>query len=110
MERSVYLHGKSSRGGSAKRPHAEGPLLHTVRRNPRRPYDIAAGGDRRRTQLGLPLLLAARRRIDNARADRSRFLLRGRRVSRLVGACNRTHVAWAQRSLRCLRATAAAAL
>jgi len=34
---------------------------HTVRLDPRRGHHVAAGGDRRRPQLGLPLLLAARR-------------------------------------------------
>jgi GH15 family glucan-1,4-alpha-glucosidase len=37
--------------------------------------NLAAGGNRRRSQLGLPLLLAARRGPDDAGADRARFLL-----------------------------------
>ena len=103
----MHLHGEASRRGLAERAYAESPLLHALWRDPRRTDDIAAGGDRRRTQLGLPLLLATRCRADNARADRSRFLLRSQRVSRLAGACGRTDMARTQRPLRYLRATAA---
>ena len=46
---------------------AEGADVRADRRDRRRADDVAAGVDRRRAQLGLPLLLAARRDADAAR-------------------------------------------
>ena len=42
---------------------AQGADLRADRRHRRRADDVAAGADRRRAQLGLPLLLAARRHV-----------------------------------------------
>ena len=56
--------------------HAQGADLRADRRHRRRAHHLAAGMDRRRPQLGLPLLLAARRDADAARVHERR-LLRG---------------------------------
>ena len=57
--------------------HAQGAHLRADRRNRRRADDVAARGPRRRAQLGLPLLLAARRDAHAARAARRRLHRRG---------------------------------
>ena len=49
------------RGGRAVADHPQGAHLRADRRHRRRADDVAARADRRRPQLGLPLLLAARR-------------------------------------------------
>ena len=65
---------------------AQGPHLRADRRHRRGGDDVAAGTDRRAAQLGLPLLLAARRDADAARADERRLCGRGARVARLAAA------------------------
>ena len=50
-------------------------------RHRRGPHHVAARADRRRAQLGLPLLLAARRDADAVRADERGVLRRGERVA-----------------------------
>ena len=59
VERPVHLPGPLSRRGAGLADGAEGDDLGDDRRRDRRADDLAAGGDRRRAQLGLPLLLAA---------------------------------------------------
>ena len=59
------------------------------RRDRRRADDVAAGADRRRAQLGLPLHLAARRDVHALRADERRLHRRGARVARLASARRR---------------------
>ena len=59
------------------------------RRDRRGPDDLAARGLRRRAQLGLPLLLAARRRPDDRRADPGRLHRRGA-ASGATGCCGRS--------------------
>ena len=59
------------------------------RRHRRRADDVAARADRRRAQLGLPLLLAARRDVHALRADARRLHRRGARVARLAAARGR---------------------
>ncbi len=49
-----------ARGGGAFAHYPERADLRADRRNRRRGHDFAAGGNRRRAQLGLPFLLAAR--------------------------------------------------
>ena len=54
------------------RDHAEGAHLRAHRRDRGRAHDVAARADRRRAQLGLPLLLAARRHVHDLLADQPR--------------------------------------
>ena len=65
----------------------QGAHLRADRRHRRRADDVAAGADRRRAQLGLPLLLAARRDVHAARADPRR--LRATRRARGASGCSR---------------------
>ena len=65
-------------GGDAVADGAEGAHLPADRRDRRRADDIAAGADRRRPQLGLPLLLAPRRHVRPRRPARERLRGRGR--------------------------------
>ena len=69
--------------------HAEGADLRADRRHRRRADDVAARADRRRAQLGLPLLLAARRDVHALRAARARLPRGGARVARLAAARGR---------------------
>ncbi len=75
-----------ARGGDALADHAEGADLRADRRHRRGADDLAAGTARRRAQLGLPLLLAARRHADAAGADERR-LLRGSAHAGATGCC-----------------------
>ena len=59
------------------------------RRHRRGADDLAAGADRRHPQLGLPLLLAARRDADPAGPDQRRLRRRGARLARLAAARRR---------------------
>ena len=63
--RATY-EGRLARRRAPLAAHAEGAHLRADRRHRRGADDIAAGGARRRAQLGLPLLLAARRDADPA--------------------------------------------
>ena len=83
-----------SAGRVARRPAAlahgpEGADVRTDRRHRRGADDVAPGADRRRAQLGLPLLLAARRDADAARAAPRRLRRRGARVATLAAARGR---------------------
>src|SRR5205085_5582019 len=69
--------------------HAEGAYLCAHRRAGRGADDLAPGGDRRRAQLGLPLLLAARCDAHAPSADERRLLRRGARLARLADARGR---------------------
>ena len=53
-----------SRGDPPVAPRAQGDDLRADGRDRRRPHDVAARAHRRRSKLGLPLLLAARRDAD----------------------------------------------
>ena len=68
---------------------AEGADVRADRRHRRRADDVAAGVDRRRPQLGLPLLLAARRDADAARAAERGTRARGGAVAALAAARGR---------------------
>ena len=57
----LLLHRSPEGGGPALLVDLEGADLRGDRRDRRRSHHVAAGAARRRTQLGLPLLLAARR-------------------------------------------------
>ena len=69
--------------------HAEGAHLRADRRDRRRADDVAARVDRRRAQLGLPLLLAARRDAHAARAAQ-RAATPTRRAHWRDGCCARS--------------------
>src|SRR3546814_14627023 len=58
--------------GAPERGHPEAADLRAVGRRGRRSDDVAAGMDRRKPELGLPLLLAAGRGADDARIHRPR--------------------------------------
>ena len=78
--------------GHALADHAEGADLRADRRHRRRADHLAARAARRRAQLGLPLLLAARRDAHAARADERR-LLRGGAAPGATGCCARSPAA-----------------
>ena len=66
--------------------HAEGADVRADRRDRRRADHVAARVDRRRAQLGLPLLLAARRDLHALRADASAAITT-RRSPGATGCC-----------------------
>ena len=78
-------------GGAAQRTDAARAVPRADRLDPRRGDDLAARGARRRAQLGLPLLLAARRRDVRARARRPRLADGGRGAPALGGRVHRPH-------------------
>src|SRR5271169_623970 len=71
-------------GGQALARRAEGTDLCAHRRHRRCPDDLAAGATRRRAQLGLPVLLAARRHLYFASINACWVLRRGTDVARLA--------------------------
>ena len=66
-----------ARGGDAVPHHAEGAHLCPDRRDRGRRHDVVAREDRRCPQLGLPILLAARRHLHALLADAGRLCRRG---------------------------------
>ena len=66
--------------------HAEGADLRADRRDRGRAHDVAARADRRRAQLGLPLLLAARRDV-HALLAHDRAATTTRRARGATGCC-----------------------
>ena len=85
---------------------AQGTDLRADRRNPRRGDHLAARTARRPAQLGLPLLLAARRHLHPAGAAGHRLRRRGARVAGMAGARGRRRSAQTCRS--CTASTAGA--
>ena len=79
-----------ARRGRPQRARAQAARLLAVRVHRRRPDDLAAGVARRRSQLGLPLRLAARRRVHAARPARARLRRRGAGVLRWQMHATRT--------------------
>ena len=69
--------------------HAQGADLHADGRHRRGGDDVAARAARRRTQLGLPLLLAARRDVHALRA-RARAAIATKRARGATGCCARS--------------------
>ena len=70
--RDLVLPRDRARAGAALRADAEGSPVPADGRDRRRADDLAARGDRRRPQLGLPLLVAARLDLHALRAARGR--------------------------------------
>ena len=77
------------RGDPPVAARAEGAHVRADRRDRRGADDVAAGADRRRAQLGLPLLLAARRDADAARDAERRLPRRGDGVAPVAPARRR---------------------
>ncbi len=67
LDGAVHVPGRMAGGGQPVAPHPQGALLPADRRDRRRADDVAAGGDRWRAQLGLPVLLAPRRHVHPVR-------------------------------------------
>ena len=78
--------GPRSRPRAAQPDHAQGAHLRADGRHRRRADHLAARGDRRRAQLGLPLLLGARRDAHAPGADPRGLPRRGGRLARLAAA------------------------
>jgi Domain of unknown function (DUF5911) len=83
------------------RAEVEARLASTERfwRDRRRRHHLAPGVDRRRAELGLPLLVAARLGIHAAGAARARLHTRGGRVLLLADACSPAHASGGARPL-----------
>ena len=80
--------GRYARGrASALADGAEGADVRADRRHRRRPDDVAAGADRRRAELGLPLLLAARRDASTLSRCSRRGYRRGGAAPGATGCC-----------------------
>ena len=84
MEHRLRFRGAVDRHRQRLARGAEGPDLRADRRHRRRTDDLAPGAPRRPAQLGLPLLLAARRHLYPVGADACRLFGRGAVVARLV--------------------------
>ena len=82
----VHIRRAVGRGRAPVAGRPQGPHLRPNGRPRRRADDVAAGAARRRTELGLPVLLAARRHVHPERADRRRLHRRGRGVAGLAAA------------------------
>ena len=93
--------GAVPRRGGALAHHAQGADLRADRWHRRRTDHVAPRGARRQPQLGLPLLLAARRHAHPRVAHAGRLLQRGHGLARLV-ACGR----WPATSPSCRSCTA----
>ena len=78
------LRGRLPRLAAPQRGRAAGAQLRADRRDRRRADDVAARGDRRRPQLGLPLHVGARRQLHDRRARGERLRLRGVPLLRLL--------------------------
>ncbi len=86
MVRPVHLRRTLARCGGALAGHAQSADLCPHRRHRRGAHDVAAGVPRRHAQLGLSLLLAARRHVHAERAAAHR-LSRRRRSRGASGCC-----------------------
>ena len=81
--------GPVGRGGPLLPHRAEGAHLRPHRRHRRRRHHLAPRAAGRRAQLGLPLLLAARRHLHPPGADRGRLHRGGRGLAALAAAGHR---------------------
>ncbi len=86
---TVHVRRAVPRGRPALADHAQGADVRADRRHRRGRDDLAAGGARRRAQLGLPLLLAARRDVHPSGAGPDRLHRRGGRVAGVAAARDR---------------------
>ena len=74
-----------ARDGASLGAHAQAAHVRAHRRDRGRPHHQPAGAARRRTQLGLPLHVDARRRLHALRAAQARVHRGGRRVHGVAG-------------------------
>ncbi len=81
---ALHVRGPAPRGGAEITHHAEGAHVLADGRDRRRADDVAAGGDRRRAELGLPILLAARRLVHARPAGAVRVHGGGHRLAGLA--------------------------
>ena len=86
---ALHLRGRVARRGHALADHAEGADVCADRRDRRGADDVAARGDRRRAELGLPVLLAPRRDVHALLAADGGLRARGRGVARVAAARGR---------------------
>src|SRR5829696_6784432 len=86
MERAVRIRRPLPRTSADLADRAQGHDVGDDRRHRRRPDDLAARGARRGTELGLPLLLAARLRARAGGAARCGLYRRGAALPRLPAA------------------------
>ena len=77
----LHLSGRMARRGASIAHHPQGAHLSTDGRYRRRADDVASRAGRRRSQLGLSILLAARCDTDAPRADERGILPRSGRVA-----------------------------
>ena len=89
MVQPLHLSRRISRPRDALADHAEGADLCADRRHCRGAHHLAAGKARRRTELGLSLLLAARRHLHAAGADELGLYRGSRRLAQLAVAGGR---------------------
>ena len=108
LDRPLRLRGRLGRRRPQLARRPQGAHVRADRRHGRRRHDVAAGGDRRRAELGLPLLLAARLDAHPAGAARRRLRRRGRRVAGLAAARGRRRPAGPQDHVRHPRRAATA--
>ena len=103
LGRQVHLRRALPAGRHPQRARAQAARVRALGRDRRRADDVAARADRRRPQLGLPLLLGARRGADGVVAVRPRLRGGGVGVLRLAAAQHAADATGAARPLRRLR-------
>ena len=97
MERSVLRRRSLERSGQALPHHIEGFDLCPNWRNGRSRHNLASRAIGRRVELGLPVLLAARRHLHAARLHAAWILRRSARVARpAVRSRSRSCTGWAE--------------
>ena len=84
---ALFLPGKMARRGREIPDHTEGPDLHAIRRNCRRSHHLASRANRRRAQLGLPLLLGPRRHPHPGRSAQCRIRRRSQELAGMAASC-----------------------
>ena len=97
---ALQLPGAASGVGITFTHHAQSIDLRTDRRNCGGAHHVVARIHRRRAQLGLSFLLAARRHFHAVRADARRFHRRSSRLARLAAPCGGRQSIAIEHSLR----------
>ncbi len=89
LDSRLHLRRRVQEGRHHVADGAQGPDVRPDGRDRRRAHDVPAGTDRRRPQLGLPLLLASGRDVHALRADERRLHRRGAGLARVAVALGR---------------------